>query len=309
MDKPLVSIALCTYNGEKYLVEQLDSIINQTYPNLEIIVVDDHSSDLTPSILRSYENQLANFKVYENEKNLGYIKNFERAVSLCTGDFIALCDQDDVWDLNKINILVTVIGYNDLIYHDSAFISSDGTPLHKNLSDIINMYEGDSVRPFLLSNSVSGHACLFKKDLVNYIVPFPSEIFHDRWISFVATNHGSIKYLNQPLAKYRQHEKSDTNILKLKREKPETILYGRVKIQKTLNELQIFASYQYNKDQKFIEILLKHYRSRLNSYLCFGLIFFMYAHYKSLLFISKKSTISKLNFIFKHIWGSKFKAD
>lgn len=309
MDYPLVSIALCTYNGEKYLVEQLDSIVNQNYENLEIIAVDDQSSDNTLAILKSYAAKHPYFRIYENDVNLGYIKNFEKAISLCKGEYISLCDQDDIWNLNKIGLLIERIGKNTLIYHDSEFIKSDGSSLNKKLSDVINMYEGDTFRPFLLSNSVSGHACLFHRDLVNYCLPFPLGIFHDRWIGFTAGNFGSIKYLDETLVKYRQHEKSDTNILKLKRDKAETILYGRVKIQKTLNELQIFASYNYNKDQKFIDKFLIKYRTRLTSYLCFGLVIFMYSHYKSLLFISKKSTMSKMNFIFKHIWGSKFKAD
>jgi len=309
MNKPLVSIAVCTYNGEKFLKEQLDSIVNQTYPNLEIIVVDDQSSDQTLAILKSYAEEHANIKVYQNETNLGYIKNFEKAIGLCKGEFIALSDQDDIWDLNKIELLVGEIGRSVLIYHDSSFIASDGSSLNKNLSDVINMYEGNSFKPFLLSNSVSGHACLFRRDLVNYCLPFPLGVFHDRWIGFTAGNLGSIKYIDKTLVKYRQHEKSDTNILKLKREKAETILYGRIKIQKTISELEIFSGYEFNKDQLFIDRFLKLYRTRLAYYLCFSLMFFMYANYKSLLYISKKSTISKLNFIFKHLWGSKFKAD
>ena len=308
MAKPLVSIAVCTYNGEKYLLEQLDSIVNQTYQPIEIVVVDDQSSDQTLALLKSYESRFSSLKIYENEVNLGYIKNFEKAISLCSGEFISLCDQDDIWDLNKIELLIEHIGDNVLIYHDSAFINSNGSRLNKKLSDVINMFQGDSYKPFLLSNSVSGHACLFRQNLSAYCLPFPTGIFHDRWIGFTAGKLGAIKYLDKPLVQYRQHEKSDTNILKLKREKAETILYGKVKIEKVLHELEIFASYPFNKDQAFIDKFLKLYRTRLTSYFCFGLMTFMYAHFRSLLFISKKSTISKLNFIFKHIWGTKFKA-
>lgn len=309
MNKPLVSIALCTYNGATFLTEQLDSVVNQSYPNLEIIIVDDQSKDDTVNILKTYAAKYSNIKVFENETNLGYIKNFERAINLCNGAFISLCDQDDIWELNKIEILINEIQDHILIYHDSEFIQSDGTPMNKFLSDVINMYEGESYKPFLLSNSVSGHACMFRKELANYCLPFPTGIFHDRWIAYSAGNRGSIKYINAALVKYRQHEKSDTNILKLKREKAETILYGRIKIEKTLKELEIFAAFPFNKDQPFVSKLLKLYRTRLTAKFCFRLTVFMYANYKSLLYISKKSTLSKFNFILKYLWGAKLRAN
>jgi len=305
---PLISIALCTYNGSVHLVEQLESIVKQTYPNIEIIVVDDGSKDTTIEILNSYSAKYSYIKIYQNEFNLGYIKNFEKATSLCRGEFIALCDQDDIWLENKLEIQFNEIGANTLIYHDSEFINENGVSLEKRMSDVINMYSGNSSKPFLFFNCLSGHAVLFKKELIEYSLPFPKEIFHDRWLAYTATNIGSIKYIDKSLVRYRQHENSDTNILKLKRNKAENAIHGNAKIVKALSEFEIFAGYKYNKDQKFIDKLLKLYRKRLTSYLCFGLIFFMYAHYKSLLFISKKSSISKLNFIFKHVWGSKLKA-
>ncbi len=309
MNKPLVSIAVCTYNGEKFLVEQLDSLINQTYNNLEVIVVDDGSKDNTINILQSYVGRFPNIVLHQNEVNLGYIKNFEKAIGLCKGEFIALSDQDDIWLPNKIEVQVAEIGDNILIYHDSEFINDKGISIGKKMSDVIKMYWGDSFKPFLFFNCISGHQCLFKKSLVAYSIPFPKEIFHDRWLAFTATNNGSIKYLDIPLVKYRQHENSDTNILKLKRPIKEHYVHGKTKIYKALNEFEIFAHYKFLNDKVFVNKLLKLYNTRLTNYLCIGLIYFMYAHYQSLLFISKKSTASKLNFIFNHIWGAKFRKE
>ncbi|PWS31093.1 glycosyltransferase family 2 protein [Pedobacter paludis] len=308
MEHPLVSIALCTYNGERFLKEQLDSIVNQTYPNIEIVVVDDGSTDQTWAILNEYAERYKSFNIYQNDVNLGYIKNFEKAIGLCTGDYIALADQDDIWLPNKIEVQVNEIGEHILIYHNSEFINNEGHSLNKRMSDIINMYQGDNFKAFLFFNSLSGHESLFKKELTKYSLPFPKEIFHDRWLAYTATNVGKLKYINQSLVKYRQHENSDTNILKLEREKVIITPNGKAKIEKTLSEFEVFASYKYNKDTAFIQQLLKLYRTRLNNYLCFRLIFFMYSNYKSLLFISKKSTVSKMNFIFKHIWGGKLKS-
>src|SRR5688500_10348209 len=94
---PLVSIALCVYNGEKFLREQLDSLVNQSYPNIEIIASDDRSTDASLLILQEYADRYPYFKFGQNEQNLGYVKNFEKVISLCSGDLIALSDQDDIW--------------------------------------------------------------------------------------------------------------------------------------------------------------------------------------------------------------------
>lgn len=305
----LVSIALCTYNGEKYLIEQLDSLVHQTHRNLEIIVVDDCSIDSTVNILEEYSHKYSFIKVYQNEINLGYIKNFEKALSLCAGDYIALCDQDDIWNLEKVTLQVNAIGDSLLIYHDSEFIGNDGLPMDKKMSDVINMYQGNSCKPFLFFNAVSGHACLLKKELLKYSLPFPNGVFHDRWLAYTATNVGSIKYLDQALVKYRQHENSDTNILKLTRKEIKNELHGVQKIKRSLAEIEVMKSFPLNREQLFVNKLHKLYTGRLDSYLCPSLVLFMFRHLKSLLYISNKNTASKLNFVFKHIWGTKLKSE
>ncbi|SMC72781.1 glycosyltransferase family 2 protein [Pedobacter nyackensis] len=308
MQTPLISIALCTYNGENYLIEQLDSLVNQDYPNLEIIVTDDRSSDQTVSIIQDYITKFPFVKLYQNAENLGYIKNFEKAIQLCSGDFIALSDQDDIWALDKISKMVDHIGDNLLIYHDSEFINDDGETMNKRMSDIIHMYAGNDFRPFLFFNSVSGHACLFKKELVEQgSLPFPKGVFHDRWLAYTATNMGSIAYLNLPLVKYRQHDNSDTNILKLERKNISTAVTGNRKIQNTIVELETLLKFKHNKDPDFVAQLLQLYRQRLTSYICFSLVILMYKNFSALLYTSNKSTLSKLNFVFKHLWGGKLK--
>src|SRR6476659_477323 len=98
-----ISVALCTYNGERFLNEQLESILAQTFPVTEIIVCDDGSTDDTSTMLQQFERRYFNlFKIYVNAENLGVIKNFEKAISLCAGDIIFLADQDDIWEINKV---------------------------------------------------------------------------------------------------------------------------------------------------------------------------------------------------------------
>ena len=307
MDFSLVSIAVCTCNGERFLKEQLNSLVNQDYPNLEIIIVDDKSTDNTLNILNAFSSQYSNIKVYGNEMNLGYKKNFEKAIQLCKGDYIALSDQDDIWELDKISKLVNHIGDAVLIYHDSLFIDNKGKSLNKKMSNILNMYHGNNYKPFLFFNCVSGHACLFKRDIVEKVIPFPELIMHDQWLAFCATNLGEIKYLHEPLVYYRQHEDSDTNILKRNRKKVSKKKSGREKVERAAMEFKIFSEYKYLKGKEFVNKLYQLYIDRLNSYLSPALMIFLFTNYKHLLYIYKKSAFNRFNFVYKTIWGLKLK--
>lgn len=311
LDKyPLVSIAMCTYNGESHIIEQLDSLINQTYINIEIIIVDDYSSDKTIDILNQYKEQYSHIQLFQNPQNLGYVKNFEKALQLTSGDYIALCDQDDIWDLRKIETQMNEIGDSLLNYHDSNFISEDGKFLNKKMSDILNMYSGSSPEPFLFFNCVSGHSILMKRALLEHILPFSISNFHDRQIAFKAANLGSISYINKQLVSYRQHPKSDTNILKLERKKKDH--YERhsalSKLENEIQWIQECSQFEKNRNPEFIKNLCKSMSGRKSKYWSLRLPLLMYNHMHNLFFIQKKSNLSKLNFIAKQMWGLKMKS-
>jgi glycosyltransferase involved in cell wall biosynthesis len=208
---PLVSICLATYNGEKYLKEQLDSIVAQTYTNIELIVQDDYSTDTTLEILQAYKEKL-NITIYSNKKNLGYLKNFESLLHKTNGDYIALCDQDDIWEHDKIKLLVEHIADATLIYSNSLLIDAEGNSLNKTLSTKLKNNFISSTNPldFLYDNCVSAHAMLFKKELLQTLFPFPQHIYFDAWIAINAANTNSIIYFDKELVFYRQH---DTNTL------------------------------------------------------------------------------------------------
>jgi glycosyltransferase involved in cell wall biosynthesis len=288
-EAPLVSIALCTYNGERYLIEQLDSLVNQTYANIEIIAVDDCSTDSTFDILLTYAARYSFFKCFKNDYNLGYPKNFEKAISLCSGKYIALADQDDIWDLDKINIMQANIGDSALIYHDSAFVDSDGKTMGISMSDVLNMYEGSNAFPLLFMNCVTGHATLFNAHLRQYLGTFSAEFHHDWWIALIATQHGGIKYFNKPLVQYRQHGTSYTDILKLKDGKEQAGKHAQIALRwlmyigANVKELAPLAN----------KIVSLHNANsfaasvRLMLLICFN--------YKKVYYTRKKSNISKLN--------------
>lgn len=118
----MISIAMATYNGEKYLREQLDSILAQTVQDFELVVCDDCSTDSTVRILEEYVEKDARIKIFCNEQNLGFVKNFEKAISLCQGECIALSDQDDVWLPEHLQVLLENIGEKDLCGTDASQI-------------------------------------------------------------------------------------------------------------------------------------------------------------------------------------------
>jgi glycosyltransferase involved in cell wall biosynthesis len=126
-----ISIAMCTYNGAKYIDEQLETIIAQDYPLHEIIVVDDRSSDDTFKILEDWKSKHPTlFKLYLNGENLGFDKNFEKAISLCTGDLIAIADQDDVWMKDKLSSLVQLFTNENVMLGHGASITLKNGNLH-----------------------------------------------------------------------------------------------------------------------------------------------------------------------------------
>ncbi len=209
---PLISVALCTYNGERYLAAQLTTLLTQSWPNLEIVVMDDHSSDGTWAILESFAAQDGRLRIERNSHNLGIVANFAKALSACRGAYIAPCDQDDLWLPHKLTRLHGIIQDKSLAYCDSELIDADGRPVGMKVSDRLNMVSGQSSVSFAFWNCVSGHAMLFTRELLDQAQPMPMLRYHDWWLAFVAASRGGIAYLNEALVQYRQHQDAQTNI-------------------------------------------------------------------------------------------------
>lgn len=204
---PAVSIALCTYNGERFLIEQLDSILNQDYKNInEIICVDDRSTDNTWKILNEYASKFSIFKIFQNANNLGFIKNYEKAITLASNQLIAISDQDDIWYSSKISKLVAAIGNSLMAYSDNEYIDINGRLLGLKFSDKRNLTNITNCLNFTLYNVISGHTILINRRLLEFSLPFPLDVPYDFWLSFQSAQFGEIKYVNEPLVAYRQHE-------------------------------------------------------------------------------------------------------
>ncbi len=297
MEAKKVSIAICTYNGAQYLAEQLNTVINQTYKNLEIVIVDDGSTDNTLAVINQFAAKDSRITLYRNEQNLGVVRNFEKAIYRCAGEYIALCDQDDSWMPDKISLLVENIGDNLLIYHNSQLINEQGKLLLK-ISDMFNMYEGDNPLAFIFYNSIPGHSCMFNRELLNYLKlygTFDNNFYHDWWIAFIAASYGKIKYLDRVLVNYRQHANSLTDLSNVKEDsakqhKPKYREVNLAWLKKCYTVDDLHRAYI----KKLINVLEKKSLSKVPQ-----LFYLLLLESKYTYFMKKKSGFSKVNYLRK----------
>lgn len=227
-----VSVVMATHNGAKYIEEQLLSIIRQTFRPLEIIVSDDASNDGTLEIVERLTAGCGiETKVLRNERALGFRDNFLRASLVARGDYIAFCDQDDVWDRRKLEKCAKFFADPSI-----SMIVHTATTVDKNANKIGNFRQGIrrsgirkplSYDPWL---TFFGFSIVYRRELlsvadindrfIDYIVP-TEMIAHDRWIMFLAQMVGSTAELAEPLVKYRQHESNTFGSRSKKRAKAE----------------------------------------------------------------------------------------
>jgi glycosyltransferase involved in cell wall biosynthesis len=233
-----ISVALCTYNGEKFLQQQLESLAAQNTLPDELIICDDASSDGTIAIAKNF-SKISKFKVliHQNTKNLGYVKNFEKAISLCQSDIIFLCDQDDVWMPEKIQELVGVFNLEPcvgLILHGYKKIDSSGENFLEDeetygLDKLTSLrlpeeVKNKSIEVFLLPESRAWCGCMmaFRGKFKSIVLPiFPGK-GHDDWILKIIAPLSEIRFNSKKLIEYRIHE-SNTNSIQMKRK---TFLYN-----------------------------------------------------------------------------------
>ncbi|MBC8386093.1 MAG: glycosyltransferase family 2 protein [Candidatus Cloacimonetes bacterium] len=215
------SIALCSYNGEKFIREQLESILNQTHPVDEIIICDDGSQDSTISILRDFENKYKSvIKVHQNRINLGFIKNFEKAISIASGEIIFLSDQDDIWKKDKIEKTLKVFDKNPDCYYvfsDAERIDEKGNKLEKSFWEELEFtpqkrlmfFKGFQKEILLKNNVVNGASTAIRSKFKQLLFPFSQLFPHDHWIALIFSfldNKGGIPF-DEPLISYRIHRK------------------------------------------------------------------------------------------------------
>jgi glycosyltransferase involved in cell wall biosynthesis len=210
-----ISVVMATYNGERYLRGQLDSIIKQTLKPDEVIVCDDSSADSTVEILEQYriDHQI---KFYVNKNRLGLIKNFKNAVSrVKEGNYIALSDQDDVWFLDKLEKCAKALKAIDqfnipcMVHSDLLYVDAKDNIISPSFRKTLGQHKyAQNLQTLLYGNFVNGCTSLFNPALREGFLAMPDQITlnHDGWMALLAFTFGKVAYLNEPLVKYRKHD-------------------------------------------------------------------------------------------------------
>lgn len=211
----MISVAICTYNGEKYINEQITSILNQTITPDEIVLCDDNSKDNTVTIAEKLlKNSGIKYKIHINKLNKGVTENFKKAISLCHNNIIFTSDQDDVWYPNKVEEIMEEFNKNKnlvLVFTNAELVDKNLNNMNYKLWDVINFktsqLESKSYYDILLNRCiVTGATMAFKKELIQKIPDFSENWLHDGWIAINAPLYGDVKALDKSLIKYRQHE-------------------------------------------------------------------------------------------------------
>lgn len=213
-----VSVVMCTYNGEKYLRDQLQSILNQTRPPDEVIISDDGSTDSTLEIVEEIRSQWGEDKipvwtVMTRTTPLGVSGNFASVLSQAHREFIALADQDDVWETNRLEKSLTLFRDGVLLVHsDATLVDAAGTPIGTLMSALRltagekkSLLEGRALDAVLRRNVVTGATTMIRSSLLQQALPIPDGWVHDEWFALVAAVQGGVVFSQDRLIRYRQH--------------------------------------------------------------------------------------------------------
>lgn len=214
MPRVRISVAMCTYNGAQFLPAQLESIFAQTRPPDEIVICDDGSTDETISLIPD------TVVLHRNEQNLGTVKNFEKTIGLCTGDVIALSDQDDVWRADKLALIEEAFQKNPnagLVFSDAEIVDEDLNPLGRRMWDEVGfdsykrklVRRGRALDVLITGWTVTGATMAFRSQYVKVSLPIPTTIqmIHDGWIALTVAAVSDVAMIDEPLIKYRQHQR------------------------------------------------------------------------------------------------------
>jgi len=215
----MISVCMATYNGEKYIAEQVKSILSQLEGEDELVVSDDGSTDNTLRILESFRD--SRIKIFNHSRNLKNnhpfypaTRNFENTLLQAKGDYIFLSDQDDVWLPNKVKTMLPYLKEDNLVI-SNAWIVNDKLEKLCKLSKYVPFKKGFIKN--LYRSTTQGCVCAFTKKIKEYILPFPEGIvIHDFWIRLLAELKFNTIYIEEPLIYYRRHSESISDLKKSK---------------------------------------------------------------------------------------------
>lgn len=216
----MISLVMTTYNGEKYIIEQLDSILSQSVQPDEVLIFDDGSVDQTVILVNDYINRykLSNWKIHVNKENLGFNKNFRHALNESNGDIVFLCDQDDIWMKDKIEKMMQHLNRDNILSLASDFVLIDENGKNINSNDIRDKYgmldfninefslTEVSYEDLIMKNYAQGCTMAVKKELIQLLKQDEiNNLEHDWSLSLIAAIHSGCYFYKEPLIKYRVH--------------------------------------------------------------------------------------------------------
>jgi glycosyltransferase involved in cell wall biosynthesis len=283
--KPPISVVLCTYNGAKYIEAQLASILAQTYAVAEIIVVDDVSSDDTMAVVERAAARDSRISLSQNTFNIGFTSNFESALQMAKHDYIAISDQDDIWHHQKIEKMMAAFTTDAAaIYCDSVRFTKD-IPINPIKNKSSRHVAGIDVRKLAMYNTVSGHALIIRKSLLEKALPIPSAVYYDWWLALQAVTSGGLQYLDEILVYQRAH---DNNVTITKNASSKELRNSyRTMLRTHLQAFVQIASLS-EKDKTFFIDFAKHWSKMLKNGTSSGLFLFMLKHRKDLFYYKKR---------------------
>ena len=200
----MISVCVATYNGEKFIREQIDSILCQLSSDDEIIVSDDGSTDGTIVIINCIGDK--RIRIIEGPRKHSPTFNFENALKEAKGDYIFLADQDDVWKTNKVEVCMKWLQKYDCVVSDAEVTDSNLNPLYPSLYAIMQVRQGH-IYNTVWKNGYTGCCMAFRREVLNASLPFPKDIpMHDIWIGNVAAYKYNVKFISEKLVLFRRHE-------------------------------------------------------------------------------------------------------
>lgn len=202
----MISVCVATYNGERFIREQIDSILRQLSSDDEIIVSDDGSTDDTISIINSIDDK--RIRIIEGPRKHSPTQNFECAMKEAKGDYIFLADQDDVWKPNKVEVCIKWLQNYDCVVSDAEVTDSNLNPLYPSLYTIMQVRQG-RIYNTIWKNGYTGCCMAFRRNVLKASLPFPKNIpMHDIWIGNVAAYKYNMKFIPDKLIYFRRHNET-----------------------------------------------------------------------------------------------------
>lgn len=263
----MISVVITTFNSKNHISEQLKSIINQSVPANEIIIIDDYSSDDTIELCRDILYG-KNFFIIKNKENIGYVKSFEKGLKMAKGDFIFLSDHDDRWKPNKIKDSIEILNETSYkcLFSDGTIMNNDSQRQRATLFSSFGIRNSNILsnqnklfKTLMKKDFVTGATMVIHKSLIKYILPLPKNIIHDKWIAYVSILNNSLIGTNKKLIDYRVHDKQQVGIKKSYIKRTKSFKY-QIYFLETLVER--FKGKDDNIFLEKIKLKLEHYLSR-----------------------------------------------